>query len=142
MYRCLLFSFLIVVITVQVAFAEGGNDPCRELLKNESDLDKVYDLSGMVFVAEITPRPGVNRQIYNYRVYKPVLKGQVPEQGHITFVGACRPRASRAVYVFFLDSMKEKIQGFNSIFMSLPDGPGYTWIADWIEQKANQKLEE
>jgi len=105
------------------------------LLQNESDLDKVYELSKLVFVAQISPRPGVNRQIYNYRIFPPVLKGKVPEQGFITFKEECKPMAQNAIYVFFLVSMKEKIQGFNAIFMSLPDGPGYSWIADWIEGK-------
>lgn len=139
MYRSFAFFFLILVISFPVAYADAAKDPCRELLKDESDLDKVYELSDMVFIAEITPRPGINRQIYNYRVYNPVLKGQVPERGFITFAGSCSPRASRAVYVFFLDSLQEKVQGFNSIFMSLPDGPGYTWIADWVEGKTNQE---
>ena len=134
-YRYLFLGLLVGFFPLYFVHADENKDPCRELLKDESDLDKVYELSDMVFIAEITPRPGINPQIYNYRVYKPVLKGQVPEQGFITFAGACKPRASRAVYVFFLDSLKEKIQGFNSVFMSLPDGPGYTWIADWIDGK-------
>lgn len=124
------------VITVPCAYAEGNTGPCRELLQNESDLDKVYELSKLVFIAQISPRAGVNRQIYNYRLFPPVLKGKVPEQGFITFRPECKPLTPNAIYVFFLVSMKEKIQGFNSIFMSLPDGgPGFTWIADWIEGK-------
>ena len=135
MYRCLLFSLLVVVITVPIVYADVNNGPCRVLLQNESDLDKVYELSKLVFVAQISPRPGVNRQIYNYRIFPPVLKGDVPERGFLTFREECKPLAQNAIYVFFLVSMKEKIQGFNAIFMSLPDGPGYSWIADWVEGK-------
>lgn len=135
MYRCLLFSLLVLVIAVPIVYADAVKDPCRVLLQNESDLDKVYELSKLVFVAELTPRPGVNRQIYNFRVYDPVLKGDVPEHGFVTFADGCKPMARNTIYVFFLVSLKEKIQGFNAVFLSLPDGPGYTWIADWIDEK-------
>ena len=136
MYRYLLLSLWIGLITVPFAIAEVNKDPCRELLQNESDLDKVYELSKLVFIAELTPRPGINPQIYNYRVYEPALKGKVPERGFITFADGCKPMARHSIYVLFLVSLKEKIQGFNASFLSLPDGgPGYTWIADWVDEK-------
>ena len=139
MYRRLLLCLWFGLVAAPFTHAEGDKDPCRELLQDESDLNNVYELSNMVFIAEITPRPGINPQIYNFHAYKPFLKGDVPEQGFITFADGCKPRAGKAIYVFFLDSLKEKIQGFNSIFMSLPDGPGYTWIADWVEGKTSEK---
>jgi len=140
MYRYLLLSLWIGLITVPFAIAEVNKDPCRELLQNESDLDKVYELSKLVFIAELTPRPGINPQVYNYRVYEPALKGKVPERGFITFADGCKPMASNTIYVLFLVSLKEKIQGFNASFLSLPDGgPGYTWIADWIAGKTIEK---
>lgn len=138
MYRFFIFILLLGFIQVASVYADGNTGACRQLLQNEADLNKVYDLSKLVFVARITPRPGVNKQIYNYRVYPPELKGQVPKQGFITFEHGCKPLAADSIYVFFLVSLKEKIQGFNAIFMSLPNGPGYTWIADWVEGKTTK----
>ena len=136
MYRSLLLILWFGLITAPGAYAGGNRGSCRELLQNESDLDKVFELSKLVFVAQISPRPGINKQIYNYRVFPPELKGKVPEQGFITYEDGCKPLAQDAIYVFFLVSLKEKIQGFNSIFMSLPNGgPGYGWIAEWLEGK-------
>jgi len=143
--RCLFAVFCLGIFLVPFTFAQESNITCRELLKNESDLDKVYDLSDMVFIAEIDPREGVNQQIYNYRVFEPVLKGVIPQEGIVTFAHGCEPRTRTAIYIFFLDSLKEKIAGFNAIFFSLPDGgPGYTWIADWVEEKigGNMKSED
>ena len=143
-YRSLLLSLCVGLACVSTTFAETNDMTCRELLKNESDLEKVYEVSEMVFIAEIDPRVGVNQQIYNYRVFDPILKGAVPGKGVITFADGCAPRARTAIYLFFLDSLREKIAGFNAIFFSLPDGgPGYTWIADWVEEKIgeNQKTE-
>ena len=138
MYRSLLLILWFGLVAAPGAHADGNRGSCRELLQNEADLDKVFNLSKLVFVAQITPRPGINKQIYNYRIFPPELKGKVPEQGFITFEDGCKPLAQDAIYVFFLVSLKEKIQGFNSIFMSLPNGgPGYTWIADWIEGKTS-----
>lgn len=138
MYRSLLLILWFGLVTAPGAYADGNRGSCRQLLQNEADLDKVFDLSKLVFVAQITPRSGINKQIYNYHLFPPELKGKVPEKGFITFEDGCKPLAQNAIYVFFLESLKEKAQGFNSIFMALPNGgPGYTWIADWIEGKTS-----
>ena len=144
MYRDLIFILLFGCLSISAVYAQGDSDPCRPLLQSDADLDKVYDLSKLVFVARITPRSDINRQIYNYRIYPPVLKGSVPARGFITFRPGCRPMARDSVYVFFLNSLKEEVQGFNSAFLSLPEGgPGYTWVAEWIEGKrgGNQETE-
>ena len=136
MRRYLTLILLLGWFSIPTAYAQGGRDPCRPLLQSDADLDKVYELSKLVFVARITPRSDINRQIYNYRIYPPALKGRVPARGFITFEPGCKPMARDSVYVFFLNSLKEEIQGFNSVFLSLPEGgPGYTWVAEWIERK-------
>jgi hypothetical protein len=125
---------MLAMAASQPALAE--DDLCRELLRNESNLDFVYDLSAMVFIARIWPRGGPNPQIYNYELLEPVLKGTVPATGHITFAGECSPLNDESVYLFFLDSMQEKIADANAIFFSLTEeGPGFTWIAEWISNK-------
>ena len=140
--RSLLLSFLAGLAAITTANAETEDITCRELLKNESDLDKVYELSEMVFIAEINPRGGVNNQIYDYRVFDPILKGNVPESGILTFADGCAPLTRQAIYLFFLDSMNEKIAGFNAIFFTLPGGgPGYSWIADWVEAKVSENVD-
>lgn len=130
-FTLFLFAFITIYGTVQ-----AQEDTCKELLQNESDLDKVYNVSKLVFVARIQPRNSINPQIYNFKRYDPVLKGKVPEQGFVTFANGCKPRADDSVYLFMLNSLDEKIAGYNAVFLSLPDGgPGYRWIADWITTK-------
>lgn len=131
LFTLLLFMFIAIHGTVQ-----AQENTCKELLQNEGDLDKVYDVSKLVFVARIQPRNSINPQIYNFKRYDPVLKGKVPEQGFVTFAKGCKPRAEDSVYLFMLNRIDEEIQGYNAIFLSLPDGgPGYRWIADWIATK-------
>ena len=132
----LVFHILLLVSFSLISLSSRAEIICNELLKNESDLDYIFDLSDLVFIAQLSPRKGVNEQIYNYHVFDPVLKGNDIPDGFLTFADSCSPRDKEAIYVFFLASFKEKISGFNAIFFSLPDGgPGFTWIADWIEIK-------
>lgn len=118
------------------AMGRAEETSCPELLKNESDLDEVYNLSKLVFIARISPRSEINPRIYNFKRFDPVLKGNVPEQGFVTFSEGCLPQTEDSVYLFMLNSLDEKIEGYNAIFFSLPDGgPGFRWIADWITTK-------
>lgn len=131
---CWIIPLLLSLVLISPVIAQ--ENPCPELLKDEKDLDYVYEQSELVFIAQISPRGGVNDAIYNYKAFDPVLQGQVEPNGFITFDDACRPRDDEAIYLFFLEDIKEKIAGYNAAFFSLPNGgPGYTWIADWIESK-------
>lgn len=131
-----LLTFLVVVHGDVLA----QENTCKELLENEADLNKVYDVSKLVFVARIQPRNSINPQIYNFKTYDPVLKGDVPEHGFVTFAQGCKPRAEDSVYLFMLNRLDEEIQGFNAVFLSLPDGgPGYRWVADWIATRIPDK---
>ena len=118
-------------------------DHCPELLSNESNLDKVYGMSRMVFIASISPRGGANKKIYNYQLIDPELKGLVPASGYLTFAEECSPVTEEAIYLFFLDSMQEKIADANAVFFSLTmEGPGYSWIAEWIQHKLRERFPE
>lgn len=126
-----------LLLSLQV---QGQDNYCIELLKDEDDLDLVYEQSELVFIARISPRNNLNTQIFNFRRFDPVLKGNVPEEGFITFADNCYPKTEDAIYLFMLNSLDERIEGFNAIFFSLPDGgPGYTWIADWVEMRIDRK---
>ena len=139
MYRYLITVFLLIVIFIP-AGGRAGETACPELLKNERDLDKVYDLSKLVFIARISPRNEINPRIYNFKRFDPVLKGDVPEQGFITFSESCAPKIKDSIYLFMLNGLDEKIEGYNAIFFALPDGgPGFRWIADWIESKLHNQ---
>lgn len=134
------FSILLLALIAFPCAAQFNGSACPELLQNEGDLNKVYDQSKLVFIARITPRNNINPRIYNFKRYDPVLKGKVPEKGFVTFARNCLPRTNDAIYLFMLNSLDEKIQGFNAIFFSLPNGgPGFRWIADWIETKLPKK---
>ena len=131
-----LFSILLLTMIAFQCAAQAKGNSCPELLKDEGDLNRVYDQSKLVFIARISPRNSINPRIYNFKRYDPVLKGKVPEQGFVTFAGNCLPRTNDAIYLFMLNRLDEKIQGYNAIFFSLPDGgPGFRWIADWITTK-------
>ena len=133
--RSYLIKFLLAGLLLPFQI-QAQHDRCPELLKNESDLNRVFELSQMVFIARIKPRNNLNRQIFDFERYEPVLKGDVPVQGFVTFAEGCYPRAEDAIYMFLLNSVDEKIEGFNAVFFSLPDGgPGFNWIADWVELK-------
>ena len=135
-----IFSILLLTLITFQCTAQVKSNSCPELLKNEGDLNRVYDQSKLVFIARITPRNAINPHIYDFKRYDPVLKGKVPEQGFVTFADDCLPRTNDAIYLFMLNRLDEKIQGFNAIFFSLPDGgPGFRWIADWIETKLPKK---
>lgn len=133
-----IFTLLVIFVPLSVPAQENS---CPELLKNESDLDRVYDLSNLVFIARIRPRNSINPQIFNYQRFDPVIKGDLPEQGFVTFADSCYPKAEDSIYLFMLDSLDEKVEGYNAVFFSLPDGgPGFTWIAEWIEAKINESV--
>ena len=138
-----LFTLLLLTSLIAIhGAAQAQDDTCKELLQNEGDLDKVYNVSKLVFVARIQPRNSINPQIYNFKTYDPVLKGKVPEQGFVTFAKNCKPRAEESVYLFMLNELDEKIAGYNAIFLSLPaGGPGYRWIADWLATKMPDKAD-
>jgi len=135
MIRFLILIYLMLLV-VTPAVIQAQEDICPQLLKSEKDLDKVYDLSKLVFIARISPRNAINPHIFDFKRYDPVLKGDVPEQGFLTFADRCMPQVNDSIYLFMLNRLDEKIEGFNAIFFALPDGgPGFTWIADWIESK-------
>ena len=135
MPKYLITALLLIVVAIP-AVTQAQAPSCPELLRNESDLDKVYNMSKLVFIARIRPRNKINPHIYNFNRYEPVLKGKVPEQGFITFADNCAPRTDDTIYLFMLNRLDEKIGGYNAVFFSLPDGgPGFRWIADWIATK-------
>jgi len=135
-YALVYIVLLVASLSGQVHTAPVETDHCPALLRNESNLDMVFDLSDLVFIARISPRSGPNPKIYNFQLLDPQLKGNVPKQGHITFAGECSPVDDNAIYLFFLNSLDEKIANANAIFFSLtPEGPGFTWIAEWIRDK-------
>lgn len=135
-----LVLFLILMFIAIPVMAQADNTSCPELLKDENDLDKVYNLSKFVFIARISPRNEINPLIYNFKRYDPVLKGNVPERGFVTFSDKCAPPINDAIYLFLLNSLDEKIEGYNALFFALPDGgPGYRWIADWVETKMSKQ---
>ena len=139
MNRYLILICLLIYSAVPFA-VQAQEDACPQLLKNETDLDKVYDLSKLVFIARISPRNAINPHIFNFQRYEPVLKGDVPEQGFLTFADRCMPQVNDSIYLFMLNSLDEKVEGYNAIFFALPDGgPGFTWIADWIESKMQRQ---
>lgn len=132
--------YLLAIFAIPVQVLSQDNH-CPELLKNEHDLDMVYNLSSLVFIARINPRNKINQQIFNFHRFDPVLKGDVPKDGFITFSASCYPRVEDSIYLFMLNSLDEKVAGFNAIFFSLPDdGPGFRWIADWVEAKVAGQL--
>lgn len=139
MKNILFIIFCVCLLPSSMLNAEIND--CADLLKNEYDLDRVYDLSELVFIAQIKPRPGPNPQIYNYELFEPVLKGEMLDKGFITFQGGCLPKADDVIYLFFLNSLKEKVNGGNHIFFAVSvNGPGYTWIAEWIREKTSGKF--
>ena len=126
---CLLLPGLVVTAKAQDAV-------CPKLLKNEADLNKVFDASNLVFIAQIEPRNSLNQHIYNFHRLVPVLKGDVPESGHLTYSDQCEPMSENGIYLFMLNRLDERIEGFNAILVTLPDGgPGFRWVAEWIETK-------
>ena len=137
MTRYPVIALLIAMALVDPLPAQDAE--CPVLLKDERDLDRLYQDSELVFIASIEPRNSLNTQIYNFHLFEPVLKGDVPKSGHVTFARHCQPLTDRAIYLFLLNSLEEEIEGYNAIFFSLPDeGPGFTWIADWVEDRISR----
>jgi hypothetical protein len=135
-FAALIFILMYILCYINPVIAQ--ENLCPELLKNEKDLHLVYEQSSLVFIAQITPRKGPNDAIYNYTTFDPILRGEVEPDGFITFDDTCYPKDNEAIYLFLLEDISEKIAGFNSAFLALPDGgPGFTWIAEWIESKVN-----
>ena len=134
MHKLTLTCFCFGIIFSHLLYA--NEEFCPRLLKNESDLDKVYELSELVFIGHISPRSGPNEQIYNFELLEPTIKGEVASEGFVTFRDTCSPLANDSIYLFLLYSMKEEIDGANAVLLSLSrEGPGYSWIADWVEGK-------
>jgi len=111
---------------------------------NESYLDNYYESSSISFAMSVISVDKNTRSVV-YEVIQPVLKGEISDQVSTRYAEGCEaPKHLNpgVVYIAFLTGTDDKLTNNNAIFFSLSStGPGYSWVAEWIENKAPNTYE-
>lgn len=141
-----LSALVITLIMLTVARESSGTSCDGPYLgfDDEIGLENGFSSYSYVFVAKVSQAKLEHVdderlwiQHVSLELYSPSLKGAVPDRLNYLVEGQCGASFEEGeIYLFFIDSLS-KTPSYGNFKLVLVDeeGPGYTWVIDWIRAK-------